>query len=203
MKKCKACQKEIDPKAKICPYCRSKQTSKAVSVISGIISIVVIIWVLGLIFGGSKSSSVNNTPALSSNGNSNNNVTTAQQSNSPSHDDLMKQNNPDIKHISTLTSDYLGKSFVLYANVEVGNYYNYGFNDENSYYSLKLWDSSVGGDYESVYGYIVKTNPNSKALVEKILNGSSFLKINASIPSSKYEQGSNAFLQIDSWEEVK
>ncbi len=115
----------------------------------------------------------------------------------------MKQNNPDIKHISTLTSDYLGKSFVLYANVEVGNYYNYGFNDENSYYSLKLWDSSVGGDYESVYGYIVKTNPNSKALVEKILNGSSFLKINASIPSSKYEQGSNAFLQIDSWEEVK
>ncbi len=120
MKKCKACQKEIDPKAKICPYCRSKQTSKAVSVISGIISIVVIIWVLGLIFGGSKSSSVNNTPALSSNGNSNNNVTTAQQSNSPSHDDLMKQNNPDIKHISTLTSDYLGKSFVLYANVEVG-----------------------------------------------------------------------------------
>jgi RNA polymerase subunit RPABC4/transcription elongation factor Spt4 len=205
-KKCKACQKEIDPKAKICPYCRTKQTSTAVNVIAGIITIIVIIWIIGAIASGSKSSSVNNTPALSSNGSSS--VATTQQSNSPTpnsptHDDLMKQNNPDIKHLITLTADYVGKSFVLYANAEVQNYYNYGFNDENAYYSLKLWDNSVNGDYDGTYGYIDRTNPNSKALVEKILNGSTFLKINASIPTSKYEQSSNAFLQIDSWEEVK
>ncbi len=150
--------------------------------------------------GGSKSSSVSTTPALSSNGG----VTTTQQpSGRPSQDDLMKQNNPDVKHLTTLTSDYVGKSIVLYVNAETANYYNYGFNDENAYYSLKLWDNSVSGDYDGVYGYINKTNPNSKALVEKILNGSTFLKINASVPTSKYEQSSNAFLQIDSWEEVK
>jgi hypothetical protein len=68
-KKCKACQKEIDPKAKICPYCRTKQTSKAVKVISGIVTIVVVLGVVGALFGGSKSTTTttqsSTTPAES------------------------------------------------------------------------------------------------------------------------------------------
>src|SRR5438270_159043 len=111
-KKCKACQKEIDPKAKICPYCRTKQTSTAVKVISGIITIVVVLWLVGLLFGGNKSSSVSTTPALSSTGNG----AATQQPSGPSQDDLMKQNNTDVKHLTTLTSDYVGKSFVFYVN---------------------------------------------------------------------------------------
>lgn len=59
MKKCKECQKEIDKKAKICPYCRSKQVSTPVKIISGIIVTIIIFWVIGAIFGGSKNS--NNT----------------------------------------------------------------------------------------------------------------------------------------------
>ncbi|MCL4418066.1 MAG: hypothetical protein M1365_15505 [Actinobacteria bacterium] len=116
----------------------------------------------------------------------------------PSKNGLMKQNSPDIKHLKTFTSDYVGKSFVLYANAKTGSYYNYGFDDENSYYSLELWDNSVSS-YDSVYAYINKT-PENKVLAEKILNNSGFFKFNVSIPTGKYRQGSNAFLQIDSWE---
>src|SRR6266516_634666 len=161
MKKCKACQKEIDSKAKICPYCRTKQTSPIVAAISILITLAVIIWIIASISGGSKGSNTSNTPALSSNGitNTTANQLSNSQSTSSSQDDLMKQNNPDIKHLSTLTSDYIGKSFVLYANAKTDHYYNYGFNDENTYYSLKLWDNSVSGDYDGIYGYIDKTNP--------------------------------------------
>lgn len=116
----------------------------------------------------------------------------------PSKNDLMSRNNPDIKHLKTFTSDYVGKSFVLYANAKTGSYYNYGFDDENSYYSLELWDSSTSS-YDNIYAYINKT-PENKVLVEKILNNSGFFKFNVSIPTGKYRQGSNAFLQIDSWE---
>jgi hypothetical protein len=70
-KKCTACQKEIDRKATICPYCRTKQISKPIRVISGIIIVFVIIWIFSLFSGGSKSSSVDNTPTVSSNGSSN------------------------------------------------------------------------------------------------------------------------------------
>jgi len=204
---CKSCKTVIDAKEKKCPHCQTDQRSwfGRHPILTGILVFIVVFGFIGAV-SGSKSSSVNNTPALSSNGNGN--TTTSQPPSSPTpnvptHDDLMKQNNPDVKHLTTLTSDYVGKSFVLYVNAETDKYYNYGFNDENAYYSLKLWDNSVGGDYDGVYAYIDRTNPNSKALAEKILNGSTFLKVNASIPTSKYEQSSNAFLQIDSWEEIK
>ena len=126
-----------------------------------------------------------------------------QQVDTTSKKDLMKQNNPNVKQLATLTADYVGKSFTLYVNAEAANYYNYGFRDENKYYSLRLWDDSVEGSFEGVYGYLDKSKLENKDLINSLLNDPAFLKVNASIPTEKYEQGSNSFLQIDSWEEVK
>ncbi|HEX7456013.1 MAG TPA: hypothetical protein VF303_00915, partial [Candidatus Nanoarchaeia archaeon] len=126
---------------------------------------------------------------------------TAQQESSTStisQKDLMKQNSPNVKQLATLTADYVGKSFTLYVNVESTNYYNYGFRDENKYYSVRLWDDSAEDVFDRVYGYLDKSKPENRSLVNRLLNEPAFLKLNASIPVEKYEQSSNAFLQIDS-----
>ena len=57
MKKCTACQKEIDKKATVCPYCRTKQTGKATKIITGIITVIVFIWILSAIFGNHSQTS--------------------------------------------------------------------------------------------------------------------------------------------------
>lgn len=198
-KQCKSCMSQIDVKAIKCPKCGADQRNWFMKhkILTGIAAVILLFIVLGII--GSSGSSTGN--ALKSG------YQAGQQAGSgnsgPSHDDLMKQNNPDIKHLSTLTADYVGKSFTLYVNAEDDNYYNYGYQDQNSYYSLKIWDSSVSGDFGGVYAYIDKSDPNSKVLVNKIINGATFLKVQASIPTATYEDGSNAFLHIDSWQEVK
>jgi hypothetical protein len=203
-KKCKSCQKEIDPKAKKCPYCQADQRGwfRRHPVVTGIVVLLILIGVANL---GNKQTPTNEAVLTSSGTKKVEEVvpSVVQPTSGPTHDDLMSGNNPDVKHLTMLTADYVGKSFTIYVNAETENYYNYGFDNEKAYYSLKLWDSSVTGDYDGVYGYIDRNNPNSKILVEKLLNGATFLKINASIPSAKYEQGSNSFLQINSWEEVQ
>lgn len=56
----------------------------------------------------------------------------------------------------------------------------------------------------TVYAYIDKTNPETKAqeLFDLALDEKVFLKVNVSIPSEKYQEGSNSFLEIESWEEL-
>jgi hypothetical protein len=163
-------------------------------IISGVIIFAVVILILASI-GGSETNNQNSNSLKSSNTSSSEQPKTDQNS-------LLNSNQPDLKHLSTLTADYVGKTYNLYVNAKTGNYYNYGFNDENRYYSLTLWDNSIG-EFDGVYGYIDRSDPKSKELVNKLLNGTSLLKITASIPTDRYEEGSNAFLLIDKWEEVK
>lgn len=200
MKICKSCKKEIDDKASKCPHCTSDQRIWFAK--HPLLTVILILVVFSFI-GQSNKGQSDKGPSLSSNNAQSSEQTSIPPSPKDSQDTLMKQNNPDVKHLTTLTADYKGKSFTLYVNAQTDSYYNYGFDDENKYYSLKLWDNSVSGSYSGVYGYISKDDPNSKALVEKILNGTTFLKIQVSIPLAKYKSGSNAFLQIDSWEEVQ
>ncbi len=59
MKKCRACQKEIDNKAKKCPYCQEKQGNWAQRhpILTGILGIIVFFIVIGAASGGSNTSS--------------------------------------------------------------------------------------------------------------------------------------------------
>ena len=71
MKKCKSCQKEIDSKAKKCPYCQADQRNWFVKhkIITAILTLVLI----GAISSGAKGS---NTATTSSNSNTSNKTTT-------------------------------------------------------------------------------------------------------------------------------
>jgi hypothetical protein len=205
MKKCKSCKTEIDIKATKCPQCQTDQRGwcRRHPILTGFLGLIVFFIIVGAI-GGSRSATTTTTSTTQSNTTTGASTQAGEATTAaPSKDDLLSKNKPDIKHLTTLTADYIGKSFTLYVQAKTDNYYNYGFNDQNSYYSLKLWDNSVGGDYSGLYAYLDKTQPENKALVEELLNTTAFLKVNISIPASKYEQGSNAFAQIDSWEEVK
>jgi len=118
---------------------------------------------------------------------------------------LLAENDPNVKRLSFTGVDYVGKTFTLYVMAKIDDYYNYGFDDETRYYSLKLWDSSVSSSYEGVYAYIDKKDPIKKAgeLVDVLLQDDVLLKAEVSIPSQKYEADSNAFLQIEEWEIVE
>lgn len=124
----------------------------------------------------------------------------------PNHrKELMSQNNPTIKKLSITTADYIGQSFTLYGGLEATDYYNYGFSDENKYYSLRLWDVSVEGNYEGVYAYIDKTDPstNAKAPLDLLLSEDRFVKVEVTVPSDKSQSGGNSFLEVTKWEVVK
>ena len=180
-KKCAYCQKDIPVRAIQCPFCQSEQRNwmmrhKITTVVLGII-------VFMFVASASRHAAQPSTDITSS-GNS---ITS-----------LLTENTPNIKQINTTPKDYVGKSFVLNVNAKDARYYNYGFSDEGRYYSLTLWDSSVGGDFDGVYAYMLKT-PENKALVDKALNDSVALKVHVSIPITKWVDGSNAFMQIDSW----
>src|SRR5882672_8855909 len=62
MKKCKSCQKEIDNKAKKCPYCQASQRGwfRRHPILTGIL-IFVVIGIIGSASGGSKGGQTNNT----------------------------------------------------------------------------------------------------------------------------------------------
>ncbi len=73
MKICKACKKEIDKKATICPYCRTKQISPAVAVITAIIVIIAVIW--GISTFANINKSIQNVTSDQLNGSSNTQTT--------------------------------------------------------------------------------------------------------------------------------
>ena len=154
-----------------------------------IIGVVALVIVIAIVGGGPKTTTV---PAES-------NQPKAQKT---TVNDLMAKNDPDIKRLTFTTADYVGKSFPLYAYAKIADYYNYGFRDETKYYSLSLWDSSVSGSYEGVYAYIdkVDTTKRAKELIDQLLKGEVLLKLEVSIPKGKYQESSNAFLEVDSWE---
>lgn len=113
--------------------------------------------------------------------------------------DLTASNNPTIKALTTVPSDYVGQSFDLVANVTPTNYYNYGFLDDSKWYSLQLSDSSVSVIYEEAYAYMPK-NPANKVLMDRLVaNSPQLVRVHVEVPKSKYQANSNAFLQIDSW----
>ena len=116
--------------------------------------------------------------------------------------ELLDNNDPNIKEFNYATADYLGQTFTLYAMTNVADYYNYGFADEMKYYSVKVWDNSVDGEYEGAYAYIDKTNPEKKAkeLFEMVLEEPVLLKLKLSIPVEKYKEDSNSFFEIEEWE---
>lgn len=61
MKKCKACQKEIDAKATKCPFCQADQRNWFRK--HPVITVILILIVLGIIGSASKSGSSSSTPA--------------------------------------------------------------------------------------------------------------------------------------------
>ena len=192
MKKCKSCQSEIDNQAKKCPHCQTDQRNwfSKHKIITGILIILLLIAINPNKGSKQKPSSELLKSDISS------------TESSKSQTSLLGQNNPDTQHLSMMTADYVGKNFTLYVNAKACNYYNYGFRNETQYYCLSLWDNS-GNEYKNVYGYINKNEPKSKELMDKILDKSTVLKIEASIPTNKYTEGSNSFLEISSWEEVQ
>ncbi|MBU2028677.1 zinc ribbon domain-containing protein [Patescibacteria group bacterium] len=196
-KKCPKCGEEIQASAKRCKHCQAdlRNWFARHKVITGIMILVVLIIIMINI--GSKSEKANNNVPVASNSDSN------QTDSKPNADSTKKSiplnnNDPTIKQLGTLTSDYVGKTFVIKVNAETSDYYNYGFRDATKYYSLKIWDDSVDGDWDSIYAYVTKNDTN-KQLVNALLDSSVQLEINASIPTAKWESGSNAFIQIDSW----
>lgn len=118
--------------------------------------------------------------------------------------ELMQKNDPDVKRLSFATADYVGKSFTLYVIGEVADYYNFGFRNEVKYYSFRLCDSSVTNKVDCVYAYIDKSNPEVKAkeLFDILLKEQTFLKLDVSIPTEKYQEHSNSFLEIKNWEVI-
>lgn len=120
--------------------------------------------------------------------------------------ELMNSNDPSVKKLQVATADYIGESMTLYGWLMAADYYNYGFTDETKYYSLKLWDDSVADEYQGVYLYIDKTNPgtNAKTLLDTLLESEPlFVKVEATIPSQKYQPTANSFLEVVSWEVVE
>lgn len=117
---------------------------------------------------------------------------------------LMEQNNPNIKKLNFATADYVGKEFDLYVMAGPADYYNYGFRNENKYYSFVIWDNSVDGQYSGTYAYLDKTNKELKGeeLLNLLLKESKFLKVHVAIPVENYQEGSNSFLVIKSWQEI-
>lgn len=68
MKKCKACQSEIDEKATICPHCRTKQpkkVGKVTAIVATIISAAIVLSIFGAIIGGSGNSMNSNNNSTS------------------------------------------------------------------------------------------------------------------------------------------
>ena len=182
-KKCPHCQKDIAANAKKCPYCQTDLRSwiNRHPIITTLLVIVVVLFALGNIGNATapSSASQNSTPTDTVNS-------------------LMAQNNPTIKVLGTFPTNHIGKTFTLYVYAQTDRYYNYGFQDENAWYSLKLWDNSVPGEFEGVYAYVPKTAAN-KDLVDRALNNPVFIKVTVTVPADKWQDGSNAFLQINSW----
>src|SRR6266446_10200345 len=116
MKKCKSCQAEIDEKAKKCPHCRADQRNWFRR--HPILTVLLALFVLGIcgsIAGGSSKSTSSTTRTDSAQ------AAQSTETAQPSKDDLMSKNNPDIKHLITLTADYVGKSFTLYVDAKTDN----------------------------------------------------------------------------------
>lgn len=61
MKKCRSCQKEIDDKAKKCPYCQEKQGNWAQRhpILTGILGIIAFMFVVGAVSGAGNSGTSN------------------------------------------------------------------------------------------------------------------------------------------------
>jgi hypothetical protein len=174
---CHHCRKEIAEGATRCPHCQADLRNWARR--HPIVTTLLVLLVIGIVFGSLGGSSSQGTGAQM-------------------EQDQMAQNNPSIKVLGTLPTNYIDKTFTLNVYAKTERYYNYGFDDENSWYSLKIWDSSVSGDFEGVYAYISKT-ANNKALIDQALEHPVFITVTATIPATKWEQDSNAFLEITSW----
>jgi len=177
----------IDDKAKKCPKCQADQRNWFAK--HPVITVILGIFLLMAIFGSSKNKNNTTGTKLSSE----NKVVTSET--------LLSKNNPDLKQISMMTMDYVDQPLTMYVKAEGCDYYNYEFRDETRYYCVSVWDNSTSR-YDNVYSYIEKKDPNAKDLMNKIIKSTTTLKIEAIIPKSKYRDGSNCYLQINSWEEV-
>jgi len=196
-KKCPKCGEDIQTSAKRCKHCQAdlRNWFSRHKVITVIMVLAVLVIIAGI--SGNKSDKINNMP-VASNPDSSQTTDSTPDANSTKKSIQLNKNDPTIKQLGTLTADYVGKSFVIDVNAETSDYYNYGFGDETKYYSLRIWDDSVDGDLDSIYAYVNKDDTN-KQLANDLLNSSVQLEIHASIPTAKWQSGSNAFLQIDSW----
>jgi hypothetical protein len=200
-KKCPKCGEEIQLAAKVCKHCSADLQNWFFK--HKVLTVILILFIIGIIgsIGSDEAGKMDkNVPATSD---SNSNQTAPATDTKPEQKPVsLNNNNPNIKQLGTLTSDYVGQSFVLNVDAETSDYYNYGFRDETKYYSLKIWDDSVSGSYEGIYAYIDKNDTN-KELVNALLDSGVQLEVHVSIPTTKWESGSNAFLKIDSWKSLK
>lgn len=200
-KKCPKCGETIQATAKVCKHCKVDLRNWFVKhkIMTGLMVFIVLMIIISV--DDSKNEKINNIPTSSDNISSST-VSNPNISDSTSKAVSLKNNDPSIKQLGTLTADYTGKSFVLNVNAKTSDYYNYGFDDATKYYSLSIWDNSVSGSYDGIYAYVDKNDTN-KQLVNALLDSDVQLEVHASIPTNKWTSGSNAFMKIDSWKLLK
>jgi len=185
MRACPHCRKEISVSATKCPFCQSDLRAW----IERHVFLTVLLVGLALLFFISVMTNPNWGMPQGSSGSS---QTDAIRS-------PLSLNTPTIKQIATVPADYVGQNFVLSVNAEASTYYNYGFSDESQYYSIRIWDDSVRYDNEGIYAYMPK-NTQNKILFDSLIEGNKVLRVHTSIPTRKYEKGSNSYMLIQSWE---
>ncbi|MDE1945461.1 MAG: hypothetical protein KGI03_04310 [Patescibacteria group bacterium] len=185
-KVCKYCRKEIPKAATRCPHCQGDQRGWVAR--HPVWTAVIALAVLAVIGGGLSGSGYR--PSAATVGTSG----PVQELN----DKLMAENSPTIKELGTLPVNYIGKSFSLFVYVQADRYYNYGFADESQWYSVRIWDSSANSAFDDVYAYLPRTAQNAQ-LVNAALNGPVFAKVEVTVPADKWQDGSNAFLEVTSW----
>ena len=98
MKKCKSCQKEIDPKAKKCPYCQTDQRNWFAK--HPILTVLLVLFIIGMISSaGSKkggSTSTNSTP----------DATTSESSSSAAQAEVKPTVAPTLIDAKTLVGEF-------------------------------------------------------------------------------------------------
>ncbi|WP_223553399.1 hypothetical protein [Lysinibacillus sphaericus] len=90
------------------------------------------------------------------------------------------------KEVQYNLENNLNVEFYLNGNVELCNYYNYGYTNEGAYFCGKL--TPVDGDYSDSW-YLYFHRDSFDSAYQALLEGNINMRIIAKIPSEGYERG--------------